>query len=328
MAAKFLALKAPSRALAVSQPKPLAMKQAKVIELAPNKARSVQKKIAKSGGGGPIVGGGSGRTSPADEIEGSTSEEADSKPKGVVKSQTVVSLLVSAGYSQSDAEAIVMSAQLSQNNPRVPQTGAAVNRRDGGAGFGRGSSGGGSSAKRGKKRAAAQDEPAPARATKQSARSPGGGGKPLQLENRKKPLALPSSPSRPLALPSSSGKMGIAQLPSGSSAPLALPSSAPKSETKPKKSSLVDAAKGALKAKGEELAKSASESTTGGALAADLIAKSKQNLNDVKAAWKAGNYEYAIRLAADSPVSPVKPLAVGTNTTISAVDWLRKQLSK
>jgi len=173
----------------------LAKPAPKTIELRPASDKAAKAGKAKSKKGKASSGG-----SAANRTDESTESEIEDRkaPSGVVLSSRVVDMLVSLGLSKDDAEEITAQAQLSQDNPRVGTSGP-VNRRDGGAGFGRGGGGGGGGRppKRGGK---ADPAPAPKFRTGTSKplalpASPGGGGK---------PLALPASPGgggKPLALP-------------------------------------------------------------------------------------------------------------------------------
>jgi len=178
----------------------LAKPSPKTIELRPASDKAAKAGKAKTKKGKASSGG-----SAANRTDESTESEIEDRkaPSGVVLSSRVVDMLVSLGLSKDQAEEITAQAQLSQDNPRVGTSGP-VNRRDGGAGFGRGGGGrgGGRPPKRGGK---ADPSPAPQFRTGTSKplalpASPGGGGKPLALPAPKSsgltaqnPVAPPTS---------------------------------------------------------------------------------------------------------------------------------------
>lgn len=213
---RTLALATP-RTLATTTPRTLAERKAQVLFPSEKKAkgrelsiptaqetsgRSTKGKAGSKKAGAKGSGGSAANRTDGDEETESAAE--DRKPKGVVRSSVVVQMLESLGMSTEEAEAAVLESQLSQDNPRVNQSGASLSRRDSGTGFGSGNAGG--SGKRSKRATPKQSAPQPAggggQRTLSLPASPGGGGK---------PLSLPASPSKPLALPSS--KAGIVAKP-------------------------------------------------------------------------------------------------------------------
>jgi len=221
----------PDRTLATVQPRTVATVQGKQLAKRDSAALFPSERAARSGKGGslstydangnPIGGrgtagkagkeksggasGGGTMANRTDEEDENGSETAERKgPKGVIRSSVVVQMLMAAGMSQDQAEEMAMSAQLSQDNPRVSATGTA-SRRDGGTGFGRGGSGGTRRAKPSPRKKAVSEQ------TELALPSSGSKPQPLALPSsgsKPQPLALPSSGSKPqpLALPSSGGK--------------------------------------------------------------------------------------------------------------------------
>jgi len=273
-------------------------------EIVPAKGKTSGRKGKGSKGDTNVSGG---RDTSGESGSESGSEKPPQKLSTLLVRGDIVASLLGGG---DGAEAIVRENALFQGNKRVEQTGATLNRREGGTGYGRGGGG--------KRRTKAGATPAPAqtkRVRNPALPSPGGGGEPLLLGDKpaggsKRPaLPSPGGGGEPLLLgdkPASGSKRPALPSPGGGGKPLGLVA----------KEAATDLAQ-----KSEMGLTEAGKMNPVAMIASASLQGAKENFSQVKDLWKQGKYEEAVSLATENPLNFGSAAAKVQN-------WISAQIKK